>query len=122
MLKITLVLNILLMLALTTGFTQAQDKPYIVNHVIIVGVDGMSPNGIQNANTPNMDFMMKNGSYSFHARAVLPSSSSSNWSSMIMGAGTEVHGITSNDGVPKIIHCRRLLRAWKKFSRQFLEF
>jgi len=97
MLKITLVLNILLMLALTTGFTQAQDKPYIVNHVIIVGVDGMSPNGIQNANTPNMDFMMKNGSYSFHARAVLPSSSSSNWSSMIMGAGTEVHGITSND-------------------------
>lgn len=31
-----------------------------------------------------------------HARAVLPTSSSPNWASMIMGAGPEQHGITSN--------------------------
>jgi predicted AlkP superfamily pyrophosphatase or phosphodiesterase len=48
------------------------------DHIILIGVDGMSPFGIMNAATPNLDMLMKNGSYSFHTRAVLPSSSSSN--------------------------------------------
>lgn len=66
-------------------------------HVIIIGCDGMSPNGVTNANTPNMHRLMKEGSYSLHARGVMPTSSSPNWASMIMGAGPEQHGITSND-------------------------
>lgn len=65
-------------------------------HIVIIGVDGMSPNGIINAPTPNMDYLMENGSFTLHARAVLPTSSSSNWASMIMAAGPEQHGITSN--------------------------
>lgn len=68
-----------------------------IKHVIVIGVDGMSPNGIIHANTPNMDFLMKNGSYTLNARGVLPTVSSPNWASMIMGAGPEQHGITSND-------------------------
>jgi hypothetical protein len=67
------------------------------DHIILIGVDGMSPFGIMNAATPNLDMLMKNGSYSFHTRAVLPSSSSSNWASMLMGASPMQHGITSND-------------------------
>ena len=66
-------------------------------HIIIIGVDGMSPDGVRRAKTPVMDRLMKNGSYSMHARSVLPSSSSPNWASMIMGVGPEMHGITSND-------------------------
>jgi hypothetical protein len=66
-------------------------------HIIIIGVDGMSPDGVRRANTPVMDRLMKNGSHSMHARTVLPSSSSPNWASMIMGVGPEIHGITSND-------------------------
>ena len=66
-------------------------------HLIIIGVDGMSPDGIRHAKTPVMDRLMRDGSYSFHARCVLPSSSSANWASMIMGVGPEMHGITSND-------------------------
>ena len=34
---------------------------------------------------------------SIHARGVIPTVSSPNWASMIMGAGPEQHGITSND-------------------------
>ncbi len=67
-----------------------------IEHVVIIGVDGMSPNGIQNANTPMLDSMIQNGAATMHARSVLPSSSSPNWASMIMGADTEQHGITSN--------------------------
>ncbi len=32
-----------------------------------------------------------------HGRAVLPTVSSPNWASMIMGVGPEQHGITSNE-------------------------
>lgn len=68
----------------------------LVSHVIVVGVDAMSPDGIRRAKTPNMDFLIKNGSSTMQARAVLPTSSSTNWASMIMGAGPEQHGVTSN--------------------------
>lgn len=63
---------------------------------MVIGVDGMSPDGIQQANTPTLDFLMKNGAFTLKARAVMPTSSSPNWASMIMGAGPEQHGITSN--------------------------
>ncbi|WP_217637572.1 alkaline phosphatase family protein [Cellulophaga baltica] len=67
-----------------------------INHVIVIGFDGLSPDGLKNANTPTFDRLIKEGSSTMHARAVLPSSSSPNWASMIMGAGPEQHGITSN--------------------------
>jgi len=71
-----------------------------VRHVIVVGCDGMSPDGVRNANTPVMDRLMRDGAYTLHARAVMPTSSSPNWASMIMGASPEEHGVTSNDWRP----------------------
>lgn len=71
-----------------------------IQHVLIIGIDGMSPDGIKNANTPIMDSLMENGAFTIHARNVLPTSSSPNWASMIMGAGPEQHGITSNEWQP----------------------
>src|SRR5690349_12050591 len=68
-----------------------------VEHVVIIGCDGMSPNGIQKARTPVMHQLMKDGAFTLHARGVMPTSSSPNWASMIMGAGPEQHGVTSND-------------------------
>ncbi|WP_218127127.1 alkaline phosphatase family protein [Catalinimonas alkaloidigena] len=68
-----------------------------VGHVLVIGVDGMSPDGVRQATTPVLDSLMAHGSFTLHARAVLPSSSSSNWASMIMAAGPEQHGITSNE-------------------------
>lgn len=67
-----------------------------IEHVVVIGFDGLSPDGLENATTPNFDRLMHEGSYTMNARAVLPSSSSPNWASMIMGAGPEQHGITSN--------------------------
>lgn len=69
--------------------------PY--KHIVIVGIDGLSPDGIAHAATPNFDALMQEGAYSLHARAVLPTSSSTNWASMMMGVGPEQHGITSNN-------------------------
>jgi hypothetical protein len=66
-------------------------------HVIVIGVDAMSPDGIVNANTPVMDEIMSKGAYTLNARGVLPTSSSPNWASMVSGAGPAQHGVTSND-------------------------
>lgn len=67
-----------------------------LEHVFVIGVDGMSPDGIRNARTPVIDELVQDGAATFRARGVLPTSSSPNWASMIMGAGPEQHGITSN--------------------------
>ncbi len=71
-----------------------------VNHVVIIGCDGMSPDGILKAKTPSMDNLIQRGAYTLRARGVMPTSSSPNWASMIMGAGPEQHGITSNSWRP----------------------
>ena len=65
-------------------------------HVVIIGVDGMSPAGIQAASTPTMDRICAEGSCTFKARAVLPTKSSPNWMSMLSGAAPTQHGVTSN--------------------------
>lgn len=84
-------------IALLTSYCSQTTKFPGAKHVIVIGIDGMSPDGIYHAETPVMDQMMKEGSYTMHARAVMPSSSGANWGSMIMGAGPEQHGIISND-------------------------
>lgn len=66
-------------------------------HLVIIGCDGMSPDGVIKAPTPVMHQLMKSGAYTLHARGVMPTVSSPNWASMIMGAGPEQHGVTSND-------------------------
>ncbi|WP_426039333.1 alkaline phosphatase family protein [Brevundimonas sp. DC300-4] len=68
-----------------------------VRHVIVIGVDGLSPDGVMKADTPTLDNMMANGSWSLHARGVMPTTSGANWASILNGAGPEQHGVTSND-------------------------
>lgn len=67
-----------------------------VKHVVVIGFDGLSPDGLAHAKTPEFDKLITEGAATMQARSVLPSSSSTNWASMITGAGPEQHGITSN--------------------------
>lgn len=71
--------------------------PTGIEHVIVIGLDGTSPDGIRSSNSINMHQLIQDGSVKWNVRTVLPSSSSPNWASMIMGAGTEAHGIIDND-------------------------
>jgi predicted AlkP superfamily pyrophosphatase or phosphodiesterase len=68
-----------------------------VDHVVIIGIDGLSPRSLQRAETPHLRKLIATGAHTLHARGVMPTSSSPNWASMIMGAGPEQHGVTSND-------------------------
>ena len=42
-------------------------------NVLYISTDGLRPDAIQKANTPNLQAMMKQGAYSLKAQAVMPS-------------------------------------------------
>jgi len=71
-----------------------------VDHVVVIGVDGLGSAGLRRTPTPHLARLRKTGASTLSARAVMPSSSSPNWASMIMGAGPDLHGVTSNDWQP----------------------
>ncbi len=85
-------------MALITSCSGKQDKrPAGIEHVIVIGVDGFSPDGLQKASTPVIDSLIASGAIKWKARTVLTSASSQNWASMLMGSGPEIHGIIDND-------------------------
>jgi predicted AlkP superfamily pyrophosphatase or phosphodiesterase len=65
-------------------------------HVIVIGVDGLSIDGVVTAGGPALRGLMAGGAWSLEARGVMPTLSSPNWMSMITASGPEQHGITSN--------------------------
>jgi len=73
---------------------QVQEAPE--PHVIVIGVDGLSIDGVVTASVPALRELMARGAWSLEARGVMPTLSSPNWMSMITAAGPEQHGITSN--------------------------
>lgn len=76
----------------------AQPSP---QHLLIIGIDGLSVTGLDKAHTPNFDFLKQNGCYLNHVQAVLPTVSAPNWMSLIGGAPPEKHGVWSNSWKPK---------------------
>ena len=78
-------------------------QPKNIKHVIVVGIDGLGANYMFKGSMPYAEQLMKAGSYSLHARCIRPSSSASNWASMMMGAGPELAGYTKwNSTTPEI--------------------
>ena len=73
---------------------QAEEAPE--PHVIVIGVDGLSVDGVVKADVPALRSLMARGAWTLEARAVMPTLSSPNWMSMISASGPEQHGITSN--------------------------
>jgi predicted AlkP superfamily pyrophosphatase or phosphodiesterase len=66
-------------------------------HIVVIGCDGFGSLGFTGSNAPVLHQLMRDGAHTLRARGVMPTSSSPNWASMIMGAGPEQHGVTSND-------------------------
>lgn len=63
-----------------------------VDHVVMIGLDGLAGNTVEAADMPTLKQMMAEGAWTLQARSILPSSSACNWASMYMGVGPEMHG------------------------------
>jgi hypothetical protein len=75
---------------------QEKQYPKGIEHVVVIGIDAMSVQGLLEAATPCMDSLMHNGAYSFKVRCVLPTVSKPNWNAMLCGAGPEATGVIDN--------------------------
>lgn len=72
------------------------EYPKGIEHVIVIGLDGLSSNGFRAANTPCMDSLLLHGAYSYTVRCILPTVSTPNWNAMLCGSGPEITGATGN--------------------------
>ncbi|MBY0507937.1 MAG: alkaline phosphatase [Bryobacteraceae bacterium] len=83
---------------LTAGFVCPAPKP---RYVVLIGIDGLGSAGLSAAlragRAPRIAGLVARGSWSPAGRGVIPTVSSPNWASILMGAGPERHGITSNE-------------------------
>jgi predicted AlkP superfamily pyrophosphatase or phosphodiesterase len=79
-------------------------------HLIVIGVDGLSVDGVTNASMPRLRELMARSAWTLSARGVMPTMSSPNWASMIDGAGPEQHGITSNGYLRKKVEIQPVCR------------
>ena len=83
-----------LMLALAaSAFAQAE-------HVVVIGIDGLGAAAVREIECLAIHALMGSGARTLKARGVMPTVSSPNWASMIMGAGPEQHGVISNEWQP----------------------
>lgn len=91
------IITLLLPLSILCQNNPPEKFPKGIEHIIVIGVDGLSPDGIKKADTPTIDSLIANGAVKWNVRTVLTTASSQNWASMIMGAGPEQHGVVDND-------------------------
>ncbi|MEO2006478.1 MAG: alkaline phosphatase family protein [Candidatus Poribacteria bacterium] len=70
--------------------------------VVLFVVDGMRPDGLQQATTPNADRLVADGASTFSARTVMPSSTLPCHTSLFRGVPSERHGVTSNTWSPPV--------------------
>lgn len=66
------------------------------NKVLLIGIDGVRPDALLKAATPNLDSLINTGAYSFKAQAGLYTWSGSCWSNILTGVWENKHGVVDN--------------------------
>ena len=109
-----------------------------IKHVVMLGIDGLSVDGLAKAKTPHLDKLTAEGVFLSRSRGVMPTKSAPNWSSILTGVYPSQHGIHSNQwwwfrfkrtqGYPTIFTALKKSRPqseavalyeWKQFGRLF---
>jgi len=80
----------------SSGSKQDKEEKANAKKVLIIGIDGCRPDGLTTANTPNLDALMANGTYSLDARNTGITMSGPGWSSMLTGVWQDKHKVVDN--------------------------
>ena len=75
------------------GSSPSYGKPSEIKHVILIVLDGVRPDRLLAANTPNMDNLAADGSYTWNAITVIPPVTISAIPSIFTGATPAVHKV-----------------------------
>ncbi len=68
--------------------------------IVLIILDGCRPDGLAQADTPNIDALCRAGAYTWTAQSVRPSISLPTHMSMFRGVPPEKHGVTDNVSTP----------------------
>jgi len=80
-----------LLLSIVSTFASQKRK------VMIIGIDGTRSDALQLANTPTIDSLIANGTYSFDVYHMGITVSGPSWSDVMCGVWEAKHGVTNND-------------------------
>lgn len=85
-----------------TNTPEPTPTPILINHVVIISIDGLRPDALAQADTPTFDNLQAQGAYQPQAQAVYPSVTLINHASMLTGMVPEGHGINWNVTDPSL--------------------
>jgi hypothetical protein len=71
-----------------------------VEHVVVVGIDGLGGEWMNASLAPTLAGLAATGAHTTQMQNALPTTSSTNWMSMISGVNPELHGVYDNDWEP----------------------
>jgi arylsulfatase A-like enzyme len=77
-------------------------EPPAPEAVLVISVDGLRPDALQLAQTPNLDGLIERGAVSWQAQTILPSATLPGHASQLSGCTPDVHGVTWNDYRPDL--------------------
>jgi predicted AlkP superfamily pyrophosphatase or phosphodiesterase len=71
-------------------------KDFHSRKVLLIGIDGLRPDALQKAATPNLDALVAEAAYSFAARTGEYTVSGPGWSNILTGVWEDKHGVKDN--------------------------
>jgi len=74
----------------------------MANQVVLISIDGMRPDGLQQADTPRIDALLAAGRSTMHATTVMPSVTLPCHMAMFHSVPPERHGVTTNTWTPQV--------------------
>ena len=77
-------------------------NPHPCTRVVLILVDGMRPDGLEQADTPAMDAIMREGTYTLNAWTTFPTVTLPCHASLFLGVPPERHGVLTNTWVPQV--------------------
>ncbi|HBE42167.1 MAG TPA: nucleotide pyrophosphatase [Bacteroidales bacterium] len=89
------ILHLTLVITILT-INSCSDSSFKANRVIIIALDGISVEGLNASEHPNLERLFSEGVLSLNTRVVMPSVTLPNWTSHLTGSGPEQHGVTDN--------------------------
>jgi arylsulfatase A-like enzyme len=69
--------------------------------VLVISIDGLRPDAIFEADTPNIRSLSSRGAYTWTAQAILPSNTLPCHTSMLTGYAPSAHGVTWDEYLPR---------------------
>ncbi|HAY83075.1 MAG TPA: hypothetical protein DCY79_24985 [Planctomycetaceae bacterium] len=97
-----LIRSILVFLIALSGYSTLQAQDAVKPHVLVIGIDGLRPDAMQQAKTPNIDTLIQNGAVSFRCQIMgeryrnNDTVTAPGGSSILAGVWADKHGVQRN--------------------------